>query len=237
VHRWKKNSWFIFLGYGYILAKYISLKFDQWNLLLIKKRTLHDRSPAATACPPLHHCHSPCRIGSTIRTYYLPLAWNLKFDPARGVDVVARTNNPQGGNTHNDSWCKLSGICNMDTTRLPRLIKGDMLGGCQSFIASWHWSQPTIFVEKDALNMLFQPIPVFWDLRETFVSMCHVKNIWKDCRTTTEAARSCIWTLQKIFPNATMRSYPDSWSVSLVTSPCAVAWIDPVKQEEHSLLL
>ena len=138
MHRWKKNSWFIFLGYGYILAKYISLKFDQWNLLLIKKRTLHDRSPAATACPPLHHSQGGCRIGSTIRTYYLPLGWNLKFDPARGVDVVARRNNPQGGNTHNDSWCKLSGICNMGTTRLPRLIKGDMLGGCQSFMASWH---------------------------------------------------------------------------------------------------
>ena len=79
-------------------------------------------------------------------------------------------------------------------------------------------SQPTIFVEKDALNMLFQPIPVFWDLQENFGVDCHLKNIWKDCKTTTEVARSCIWTQQKTSWYATRRSYPDSWSVSLVTS-------------------
>ena len=94
---------------------------------------------------------------------------------------------------------------------------------------------PTIFVEKGALNMLFQPLPVFWDLGENFSVDCHLKNIWKDCRTTTEAARSCIRTLQKTSWYATRRSYVDSWSVSLVTSPCDTASMDPIVQKEHSL--
>jgi len=74
-----------------------------YNPSLTQKRTLHDRSPAATACPPT----APLSTALPIRTranHLLLTAW-VKFEVRIGkaVDVAPRKNNPPGVNTHNDS--------------------------------------------------------------------------------------------------------------------------------------
>ena len=74
-------------------AKYISLKFDQWNLLLIKKRTLHDRSPAATACPPTAPLSLPLPIRT--RTNHLLLTARVKFEVRIGKGSWCRAKNKQ----------------------------------------------------------------------------------------------------------------------------------------------